>query len=138
MLTPKPPTHQLLTPCHRDSHSQLRVSPTSTTPYPCPLPRVRTRNVRRQDGGAVSELASVPYEAENVCLWVEADGLQFTFYFGTSEENRKAIGGPQSMRLISDEVAGGFNGPYVGMYASSQGQTSAQVARFEWFEYKTL
>ncbi len=40
------------------------------------------------------------------------------------------------MSVISFETAQGFNGPYVGMYASSNGQSGTTKATFKWFEYK--
>ena len=38
-------------------------------------------------------------------------------------------------RILSVMVAGGFVGTYIGLYASSNGQTSLNVADFDWFEY---
>ena len=48
----------------------------------------------------------------------------------------KSIGEVQTMTVLSDEIAEGFNGPYVGMYATSNGNPSNGKASFEWFEYK--
>jgi alpha-N-arabinofuranosidase len=45
------------------------------------------------------------------------------------------IGETQDMKTISFEVAEGFNGPYVGMYATSTGKASKNKASFNWFEY---
>lgn len=47
----------------------------------------------------------------------------------------KTIGETQDLSIISDEQAGGFNGPFVGMYASSFGSESKKKAVFDWFEY---
>ena len=38
-------------------------------------------------------------------------------------------------RILSTSFAGGFVGAYVGMYASSNGHPSANMADFDWFEY---
>ena len=38
-------------------------------------------------------------------------------------------------RILSTQVAGGFVGTYIGMYASSNGQTSKTVADWDRFEY---
>jgi alpha-N-arabinofuranosidase len=38
-------------------------------------------------------------------------------------------------RILSTPVAGGFVGAYIGMYASSNGHPSENVADFDWFEY---
>ncbi len=41
-------------------------------------------------------------------------------------------------RILSTNVAGGYVGAYIGMYASSHGQPSENVADFDWFEYVGL
>lgn len=41
-------------------------------------------------------------------------------------------------RLLSTSYAGGFVGAYLGMYAGSNGQPSANTADFDWFEYTGL
>lgn len=38
-------------------------------------------------------------------------------------------------RLLSSEVAGGFTGTYVGLYASANGRPSGNSADFAWFDY---
>jgi len=54
----------------------------------------------------------------------------------TRENNMNPLGGRQSMSVLSFEVAVGFNGPFVGMYASSSGEASNNHAEFDWFEYQ--
>ena len=58
------------------------------------------------------------------------------FSYGRFEQELKNLGGLQSMSTLSFEVADGFNGSYVGMYASSNGKTSERSAGFDWFEYE--
>jgi len=41
-------------------------------------------------------------------------------------------------RILSTPLAGGFVSVYLGMYASSNGKPSQNVADFDWFEYKPL
>jgi alpha-N-arabinofuranosidase len=41
-------------------------------------------------------------------------------------------------RILSTPFAGGFVGAYIGMYASSNGHPSDNVADFDWFEYVGL
>ncbi len=48
------------------------------------------------------------------------------------------LGDPVDGRILSSAVAGGFTGAYVGMYASSNGRPSSNVAAFDWFEYLPL
>jgi alpha-N-arabinofuranosidase len=41
-------------------------------------------------------------------------------------------------RILSTNVAGGGASAFIGMYASSDGQSSENVADFDWFEYVRL
>ena len=38
-------------------------------------------------------------------------------------------------RVLSTQVAGGFVGPHIGLYASSNGQPSESAADYDYFEY---
>jgi alpha-N-arabinofuranosidase len=86
--------------------------------------------------GKETEVARVTYHGESVILMAEANNLDLQFSFGESEDEMKTIGGVQNMNVISYEMAEGFNGPYVGMYATSCGETSKAKALFDWFEYE--
>ncbi|MEM9986501.1 MAG: hypothetical protein AAF804_15525, partial [Bacteroidota bacterium] len=92
--------------------------------------------LRRHEGGRVDTVAQIPFSGAGVQLKVEADGLAFRCFYAVPGGTYQALGAPQPMRLISDEAAGGFNGPFVGLYASSQGQPSKSEARVEYFEYQ--
>jgi len=86
--------------------------------------------------GKKEELARIPYDQNEVVLYAEADGLDIQFKYGPNMEDLKSIGSMQNMNVVSDELAGGFNGSYVGMYATSNGIKSKALANFDWFEYK--
>jgi alpha-N-arabinofuranosidase len=43
--------------------------------------------------------------------------------------------GSMESRYLSSEVAGGFTGVYLGMFASGNGKNSVSPAYFDWFEY---
>jgi alpha-N-arabinofuranosidase len=88
--------------------------------------------------GEHQELARVPYKGKQVIFSAEASGVDVVFRFGPSEDRLEQIGTVQSMGLLSDEEAWGFNGPYVGMYATSGGMESQVSAAFEWFEYEGM
>jgi len=47
-----------------------------------------------------------------------------------------SIGETQSLEIISDNKINKFNGPGIGMFATSNGQTSKNKVFFDWFEYK--
>lgn len=68
-------------------------------------------------------------------LKIEARGWDFYFLVGTSVEKLMSVGSAQNARILSSEVAKGFTGSYVGMYASSNYTQSKNKAHFDWFEY---
>lgn len=85
--------------------------------------------------GEKTEIARAPYEYDSIILEVNAEGRAVTFSFGYSEADMKQLGEVQDMNVISFELSDGFNGPYVGMYATSSGEKSENKANFKWFEY---
>ncbi len=91
--------------------------------------------VIKTEKGEQTEVARVPNDSSNLILKAEGKGRSLQFYYGNSEDSLKTIGEAQDLATLSDEVAGGFNGPYVGMYASANGESSDNTASFDWFEY---
>ncbi|KJF45304.1 glycoside hydrolase family 43 protein [Draconibacterium sediminis] len=86
--------------------------------------------------GVKTEVARTNCTENEVVLKIKANKTRVEFSFGKSETELKNIGGEEELTLISDEVAGGFNGPYVGMYATSNGEESNAIASFDWFKYE--
>ena len=90
----------------------------------------------RTEQGESSEVARTTYKSGSVILKAEADGLDLQFSYGDSENNMTPLGEKQSMSVVSFEVAGGFNGPYVGMYANGEEKAPKNRAWSDWFEYQ--
>jgi xylan 1,4-beta-xylosidase len=90
--------------------------------------------VTKKEGEVIA--ATMPWIKNDVLLKVEAKGLHFQFFAGDKESDMKPLGTKQNATIISQNNAGGFIGPYIGMYASSNGQPSTNKAFFDWFEYK--
>jgi xylan 1,4-beta-xylosidase len=88
--------------------------------------------------GHNQEIARVPWKDSEVILGLEARGVDVAFRYGPTEDRMEQIGPVQSMALLSDEQAWGFNGPYVGMYATSNGLGTRALAAFDWFGYQGL
>ncbi|MEH0152884.1 glycoside hydrolase family 43 protein [Limibacter armeniacum] len=86
--------------------------------------------------GKVETVAKVPYTHKKVVLQVSCAAGMMTFYYGESEEKMTPIEAAQTASTLADETSGGFNGPYIGIYASSQGKPSNNTAYFDWFEYR--
>ena len=85
--------------------------------------------------GVSTEIEKISFKEKDFVLKMTSKDLKFTFYYGKNEKELKTIGQPQLAKVLSDNVAGGFNGPYVGMYASSNGQKTKNKAFYDWFEY---
>ncbi|WP_066631052.1 glycoside hydrolase family 43 protein [Labilibacter marinus] len=83
-------------------------------------------------------MATVPYKKDEVVLSVKVNGIKAQFYYGENKAELKTISVEQDYTVVSDEVAQKFNGVYVGMYATSSGEESKRIAKFDWFKYKGL
>ena len=83
-------------------------------------------------------LAERAIDAGRVYLKIEARGQAYSFYVSNAPEAWQPVAEQVDGRLLSTPVAGGFVGAYLGMYASSNGQPSDNVADFDWFEYTEI
>jgi alpha-N-arabinofuranosidase len=100
---------------------------------------IKTEAIEVQGTAAEKEVvATVPYKKKKVCLKVTGQGLDLQFYYGESAHKMTPIGDVQDFSIVSDEVAGRYNGTVVGLYASSNGKQSDNSACFDWFENKEL
>lgn len=87
-------------------------------------------------GGNETILAMNEYNSDNIYLRVTAKGQDYSFYYGSEEtEDLKELAGNVDGRLLSTDVAGGFVGTYIGMFASGNGRESKNHADFDWFDY---
>lgn len=90
-------------------------------------------------GGSEQLLASRAYTPGKVQFKVEAKGQEYSFYYRTSESDKwTALYEKADGTVLSTDLAGGFTGAYIGMYASSQGAESINAADFDWFSYEGL
>lgn len=90
----------------------------------------------RKNLGEKEVIEHIPYTNQKVYFNVEANGLEVNFSFGETPDKLVNIGGTQSMIIISDNKINKFNGPGIGMYATSNGKQSKNKASFDWFIYK--
>ncbi|MEM6641398.1 MAG: glycoside hydrolase family 43 protein [Bacteroidota bacterium] len=90
------------------------------------------------EAGKIEVVATTPYMGKKVILSVEGKGLNVRFSYGSSLSEMKQIGETQDLSHFGDEIAWGFNGTYVGMYATSNGEKSKKKALFDWFELDPL
>ena len=99
---------------------------------------IKVAATNRKDPALVNEVARVEWKDDNVILGIKARNMDYTFYYGSTEENMQPLGETQDGTILSSNVAGGFIGAFVGMYASSNGVESKNTAQFKWFEYNGL
>jgi alpha-N-arabinofuranosidase len=75
-----------------------------------------------------------------VVLQVDATADAYAFSYGAAQDGVAASAtmslGKALTRYLSSEVAGGFTGVYVGLYATGNGQPSSAPAHFDWFDYE--
>ncbi len=80
-------------------------------------------------------VAEKPVDGDKVLLKIEGAADQYAFYFSDAGKEEYILLGKQDTRYLSTEVAGGFTGVMIGLYASSNGQPSNAKAYFNWFDY---
>lgn len=102
---------------------------------------VKTQNtvklIRRQ-GKNIEVMAEKPYTKSDVIFSIKAVGGTMNFMFGDKEWSKETLAEGISLEAISDEKTLGFTGPFIGMYASSNGTSSQNEALFDWFDYEDL
>lgn len=91
----------------------------------------------KREGGKEETVANIQWKTKKCFIKLVAQGLDYQFYIGDSEENMQALGSKQDASLNSSNKAGGFIGPFIGMYANSNGEKSTNKAYFDFFEYQS-
>ncbi|NJD04418.1 MAG: glycoside hydrolase family 43 protein [Ruminiclostridium sp.] len=92
----------------------------------------------KRKGGSEELLAERQVNTRRLYLKVEAHEQDYSFYFASGYENWELLADKADGRILSTQVAGGFVGAYIGMYASSNGESSENVAEYDWFEYNGI
>ena len=93
--------------------------------------------IRRCENGVDQKIAAAEVP-DGVCvLRIVCRGLEADLYF---EQNgvKHCMAQGVDLRPLSTEIAGGFTGCTVGMYASAEGADSSSFADFGWFSYESL
>jgi alpha-N-arabinofuranosidase len=93
--------------------------------------------VRRRVGTLWKVELEEPYEGSEIVLGVEADPVQYSFYYGKPGGELASFGAGECA-MLSTEVAGGFTGVFLGMYATGNGRASSAPAYFDWFRYRPI
>ncbi|WP_225974620.1 glycoside hydrolase family 43 protein [Arachidicoccus ginsenosidivorans] len=83
-------------------------------------------------------IASVNIGADRnyIDLKISADKDKYSFYYSTGANKWKLLKADVNGKFLSTKEAGGFVGSMFGLYGTSNGIPSVNVAKFDWFEYK--
>jgi xylan 1,4-beta-xylosidase len=97
-------------------------------------------SLRRRIGSVSVEAGWQAVGEGAIVLWVHAERDWYTLGF-TEEDPGGQLASPVTLgkaetRHLSTEMAGGFTGVYIGLYATSNRQASQAFAWFDWFEYR--
>ncbi len=95
----------------------------------------RVATVRRRVGSLLGEATAVAVPEGPLVLGLAGDASDYRFSVAEPGGQPVAVGRGE-VRYLSTEVAGGFTGVYVGMYATGNGQRCVGPAAFDWFEYE--
>lgn len=85
--------------------------------------------------GEDKELFRTPYKDDEVVLSLCSDGQNVTLYYGADEKSMLSLPVRVPLTIISDLAQNFYNGPMVGVYASSNGTPSKNSVTFDWFDY---
>jgi xylan 1,4-beta-xylosidase len=83
-----------------------------------------------------SQKINLEHGGKGLYLKIEADNAAYSFYYGYSPSEWMPLKEKVDAKFLSTRVAGGFVGCMYAMYATSLGQTSRNIAYYNWFEYK--
>jgi alpha-N-arabinofuranosidase len=73
---------------------------------------------------------------EQLQLKITFDGADYGFHYAEENGNWQVLQEKVDGKFLSTEVAGGFVGTLLAMYATSSGSDSENTASFEWFRYE--
>jgi alpha-N-arabinofuranosidase len=95
-------------------------------------------NLYKTEVGDESLVATEQVVGRKLVLGLIANELEYQFYYGSDKNNLKKIGEIQDAKVNASQSGIDFTGPLIGMYASSNGSASENIATFNWFEYKPV
>ncbi|MBD3320188.1 MAG: hypothetical protein GF350_03745 [Chitinivibrionales bacterium] len=90
----------------------------------------------KREAGSEQVLCCTAIDSTPLVLRASARGQEYAFYYGPDEAALLSLEEKADGRILSTEIAGGFTGVFIGMYASSNGAQSDNHADFGWFEYR--
>ncbi|MFC4102241.1 glycoside hydrolase family 43 protein [Paenibacillus xanthanilyticus] len=108
--------------------------------YEIAVTRIRGENkviFRRRIGSLWKVEHETPWTEASIVLTIRADREHYAFGFASGEEEPFWFGRGECA-MLATEVAGGFTGVILAMYATGNGAESRTPAQFDWFDYEAL
>lgn len=97
----------------------------------------KTLTLYRRSGGTDEILARRECSSPRIWLKVEVRFQKYGFFYAQAPEEWQKLDIADGT-ILCKEIAGGFTGAYLGVYASSNGALSQGYADFDWFEYQPI
>ncbi|MDQ8736495.1 glycoside hydrolase family 43 protein [Paenibacillus sp. LHD-38] len=92
---------------------------------------------RRRIGTLWKIEREIEYEQSGIILGIKANRQCYTFTY-SHPDGEPVEFGKGECSYLSTEVAGGFTGVYIGMYATGNGASCKAPAYFDYFDYRSL
>ncbi len=80
----------------------------------------------------LERIANVP---SDLVLYASCDGEDISFSYGAPDQTPKSLTTKVPLLVVGNSRENQFNGPMLGVYATSDGKSSKAKASFEWFDY---
>lgn len=125
-------------PQHDGEEAGMTVVMNERYHYEIARTRLEGKNLvilRRRIGSLWKIEQAVEYNDARIEIGIEADEVKYTFTFSAPDGQQHLLGTGECA-MISKEVAGGFTGVYVGLYATGNGKDNTVPAYFDWFNYE--
>ncbi len=108
--------------------------------YQCLLGTSGTKavlTVLKTEAGRTETVAALEPAADSSKLFLRllADGQDLSFWYSTDGKHFAPAAENLNGRILSTDVAGGFVGNTIGLYATADGQESSSFAAFDYMEY---
>ena len=88
-----------------------------------------------KEGDTPKVLAEVDAPKGELVLQAKADGENLSFFYGAVDQPLKKMDATTPLMAIGNQRENQFNGPMVGIYATSNGQKSRSKVAFDWFDH---
>jgi len=89
----------------------------------------------KRENGFDNLLTTIPVSFLTLYFRIEAREQEYSFYYAPHADQWQVVMEKVDGSILSTQVADGYVGAYIGLYASSNRTNSKNTARFRYFEY---